>query len=157
MTNYSALAQELLHALDATGPRPPHEDISQTQRGEMAVLRLLATQRRQMLAGEISRSLSMTTSRIAAVLNSLEKKGLIERSADTADRRRVLVAMTKSGAALCAHRKACARRRLAAIFERLGQEDTDQFIRLIRRIAQISESLGACAPESGKQGKGGCL
>ena len=97
MTNYSALAQELLHALDATGPRPPHEDISQTQRGEMAVLRLLARENRQLLAGEISRGLGMTTSRIAAVLNSLEKKDMITRCVDPADRRRVVVALTARG------------------------------------------------------------
>ena len=97
MIDYAALAQELLHALDTTGPRPPHENISQTQRGEMAVLRLLARERRQMLAGEISRSLSMTTSRIAAVLNRLEKKEMITRLPDPADRRRVAVALTARG------------------------------------------------------------
>ena len=41
-------------------------------RGEMAVLRLLAVEKQPLLAGEISKKLSMTTSRIAAVLNSLE-------------------------------------------------------------------------------------
>ena len=101
MTNYSALAQELLHALDTAGPRPPHEDISQTQRGEMAVLRLLAEENRQLLAGEISRGLGMTTSRIAAVLNSLEKKDMITRCADPADRRRVVVALTARGEDFC--------------------------------------------------------
>lgn len=158
MDHYEELAHGFFEEMrQYRGFMPRQDDVSALMRGEMAVLRLLNDEQRRVSAGDLSRLLEMTTSRVAAVLNSLEKKGLIERSADTSDRRRVLVAMTKSGAALCAHRKACARRRLAAIFERLGQEDTDQFIRLIRRIAQISESLGACAPESGKQGKGGCL
>ena len=137
--------------------RPRQDDVSALMRGEMAVLRLLDDEQRRVSAGDLSRLLEMTTSRVAAVLNSLEKKGLIERCADAADRRRVLVALTERGGALCARKKEAARKRLAAVFERLGQEDTDQFIRLIRRSAQISESLGACAPESGKQGKGGCL
>ena len=137
--------------------RPRQDDVSALMRGEMAVLRLLDDEQRRVCAGDLSRLLEMTTSRVAAVLNSLEKKGLIERYADAADRRRVLVALTERGGALCARKKEAARKRLAAVFERLGQEDTDQFIRLIRRITQISESLGGCAPEHSKTGKGGCL
>lgn len=67
------------------------EQISATLRGEMAVMRLLGLNRNQhmqMAAGEISRQLGMTTSRIAAVLNSLEKKQLIVRRVDPKDRRR---------------------------------------------------------------------
>ena len=150
MTNYSALAQELLHALDTAGPRPPHEDISQTQRGEMAVLRLLATQRRQMLAGEISRSLSMTTSRIAAVLNSLERKGMIIRCADPGDRRRVVVRLTPSGEDFCLARRRDAERDFAHLLERLGEEDARQFVHLLGRVfAILSEERGACRRQGG--------
>ena len=150
MTNYSALAQELLHALDTAGPRPPHEDISQTQRGEMAVLRLLARERRQMLAGEISRSLSMTTSRIAAVLNSLERKGMIIRCADPGDRRRVVVRLTPSGEDFCLARRRDAERDFAHLLERLGEEDARQFVHLLGRVfAILSEERGACRRQGG--------
>ena len=150
MTNYSALAQELLHALDATGPRPPHENISQTQRGEMAVLRLLATQRRQMLAGEISRSLSMTTSRIAAVLNSLEKKEMIARLPDPADRRRVAVALTARGEDFCLARRKEAERDFTHLLERLGEDDARQFVHLLERAFTIlAEERGPCRRQGG--------
>ena len=138
MNHYEELAHRFFEEMRQYKEfRPRQDDVSALMRGEMAVLRLL----------------EMTTSRVAAVLNSLEKKGLIERCADAADRRRVLVALTERGGALCARKKEAARKRLAAVFERLGQEDTDQFIRLIRRIAQISESLGGRAPEGLKQAK----
>ena len=54
-----------------------------------------------MTAGELSSRLSMTTSRVAAVLGILEKKGLLERENDAVDRRRVLVSLTQAGEALC--------------------------------------------------------
>ena len=54
-----------------------------------------------MTAGELSSRLSMATSRVAAVLGSLEKKGLLERENDAVDRRRVLVSLTQAGEALC--------------------------------------------------------
>lgn len=150
MTNYSALAQELLHALDAMGPRPPHEDISQTQRGEMAVLRLLAEENRQLLAGEISRGLGMTTSRIAAVLNSLEKKGMITRLADPGDRRRVVVALTGRGEDFCRARRRDAERDFTHLLERLGEEDARQFVRLLGRVfAILAEEGGPCRRQGG--------
>ena len=150
MTNYSALAQELLHALDATGPRPPHEDISQTQRGEMAVLRLLAEENRQLLAGEISRGLGMTTSRIAAVLNSLEKKDMITRCADPADRRRVVVALTERGEDFHLARRREAERDFTHLLERLGEDDARQFVHLLGRVfAILAEERGPCRRQGG--------
>ena len=150
MTNYSALAQELLHALDTAGPRPPHEDISQTQRGEMAVLRLLAEENRQLLAGEISRGLGMTTSRIAAVLNSLEKKDMITRCADPADRRRVVVALTGRGEDFCRARRREAERDFTHLLERLGEDDARQFVHLLGRVfAILGEDRGSCRRQGG--------
>ena len=150
MTNYSALAQELLHALDTAGPRPPHEDISQTQRGELAVLRLLAEENRQLLAGEISRGLGMTTSRIAAVLNSLEKKDMITRCADPADRRRVVVALTARGEDFCRARRREAERDFTHLLERLGEDDARQFVHLLGRVfAILGEDRGSCRRQGG--------
>ena len=150
MTNYTALAQELLHALDATGPRPPHEDISQTQRGEMAVLRLLARENRQLLAGEISRGLGMTTSRIAAVLNSLEKKGMITRCADPGDRRRVVVGLTARGEDFHLARRKEAERDFTHLLERLGEDDARQFVHLLGRVfAILAEERGPCRRQGG--------
>ena len=37
---------------------------------------------------------------------------------------------------------ACVRRRLAAIFERLGMEDTREFMRIMGRVFDINEALG---------------
>ena len=150
MTDYPALAQQLLHMLDAAGPRPPHEDISQTQRGEMAVLRLLAEENRQLLAGEISRGLGMTTSRIAAVLNSLEKKDMITRCVDPADRRRVVVALTARGEDFCRARRREAERDFTHLLERLGEDDARQFVHLLGRVfAILTEDRGSCRRQGG--------
>ena len=109
-------------------------------RGEMAVLRLLAVEKQPLLAGEISKKLSMTTSRNAAVHNSLEKKKMIERCEDAEDRRRVLVRLTQEGMAFCKGRHAEARTRFAHLLERLGNEDARQFVNLLKRVFAILES-----------------
>lgn len=82
----------------------------------MAVMRLLHNgTKKKMTAGELSSRLSMTTSRVAAVLGSLEKKGLLERENDAVDRRRVLVSLTQAGEALCEKRKAHFKSKIALL------------------------------------------
>ena len=78
MNPYEQLAEQIFASLDKHRHMPP-EPVSGTIRGEMAVLRFLGQENRGMRAGAIAEELHMTTSRIAAVLNSLEKKDMITR------------------------------------------------------------------------------
>ena len=137
MDIYVSLAEELMEALDRKKKGPPHEDMSAAMRGELAVLRLLSEEERALTAGEISRLLRMTTSRIAAVLGALEKKGLIVRQADHADRRRVLVTLTESGTALCRMKRQCMLRRMTRLLAALGEEDAAHFVRLMKRAQAL--------------------
>ena len=138
----ASLTDELLRIMDEN-PHSLHDDqISATLRGEMAVMRLLggSGEQRQLAAGEISRRLSMTTSRIAAVLNSLERKQMIVRKPDPHDKRRVMVTLTEQGKAFCSEKHRCFRKRAARFFELLGEEDARDFVRLMRRVVQILSS-----------------
>ena len=133
MTYYAALAEELMRSLDQKIKSPPQEEISAAMRGEMAVLRLLRREEKPMPAGEISRALAMTTSRIAAVLGSLEKKGMILRQADAADKRRVLVTLTQKGGAFCQTRRQEVIAHMTEMLQYLGEEDAAHFVRIMKR------------------------
>lgn len=147
MELYEKLAKELMEAIAKRGPVPPKDKIGESIRGEMAVLRLLGEKDGQIAAGEISRLLNMTTSRIAAVLGSLEKKAYITRQADDADKRRVLVELTEKGRAFHAEKKAEACRHMQQILMRLGEEDAHEFVRLMKRMAEILPELAPPNPE----------
>ena len=134
MNSYTEMAIEMFHALDCKRKGPPFENMNTAIRGEMAVLRLLEEEKRTMSAGDISRALEMTTSRIAAVLASLVKKGLIIRQCDPGDRRRVLVSLTEQGVALCRKRKQRILEDMRKTLEALGEEDAAQFVRLLKRV-----------------------
>lgn len=103
-----------------------------------------------MTAGELSSRLSMTTSRVAAVLGSLEKKGLLERENDAVDRRCVLVSLTRAGEALCEKRKAHFKSKIALLLSMLG-DDAPEFVRLLGRMFEITSSdafrQGECIEE----------
>ncbi|MBE5800010.1 MAG: MarR family transcriptional regulator [Clostridiales bacterium] len=137
MDVYETLAEELIGSLDRRRKGPPHEEISAAMRGEMAVLRLLVQERSTMTAGEISRTLGMTTSRIAAVLGSLEKKAMILRRADERDKRRVLVTLTESGSSFCRRRREDAVRDMTALLDHLGEEDAAHFVRIMKRVHEF--------------------
>lgn len=144
MDAYRALAEELMLSLDRKHKAPPHEEISRTMRGEMAVLRLLVENGESMTAGEISRELRMKTSRIAAVLGSLEKKDMILRSPDAHDRRRVQVALTKKGSACCQRRRQQAVEDMTAMLAHLGHEDAVHFVRIMKRIHEFMPAHPPC-------------
>ena len=148
MTEYAALTEETLHGLTEEmtrlldeHPREARENrFSASLCGEMAVMRLLHNgTKKKMTAGELSSRLSMTTSRVAAVLGSLEKKGLLERENDAVDRRRVLVSLTQAGDALCEKRRQHFMKKISMLLSMLG-DDAPEFVRLLGRVFEITST-----------------
>ena len=142
MTGNAALTEEMTRLLDEH-PREARENrFSASLCGEMAVMRLLHNgTKKKMTAGELSSRLSMTTSRVAAVLGSLEKKGLLEREN---------VSLTQAGEALCEKRKAHFKSKIALLLSMLG-DDAPEFVRLLGRMFEITSSdafgQGECIEE----------
>ena len=89
-------AQELFRYLIAL-LRGPAEGIRDVSRGEMAVLAYLSFQKSPVNPTVLSEVFDLSTARIANTLNALEKKRYIERTHDTADRRKVTVSLTRQG------------------------------------------------------------
>lgn len=134
MERYTQLAQELMETLDKRKKGPPNEHVNKAIRGEMAVMRLLMTENKPMTAGDLSKALSMSTPRVAAVLGSLEKKGMLLRSADKSDKRRVLATLTEHGRAFCEEKRNHVLSDMAGMLKNLGEQDAADFVRIIKRI-----------------------
>ena len=151
MTGNAALTEEMTRLLDEH-PREARENrFSASLCGEMAVMRLLHNgTKKKMTAGELSSRLSMTTSRVAAVLGSLQKKGLLERESDEEDRRRVMVSLTEAGDRLCEKRKRHFMSKISKMLAMLG-DDAPEFVRLLGRVFEITSSdafrQGECIEE----------
>ena len=139
MIGNAELTEELVRLLDEYPREARDNRFSSTLRGEMAVMRLLHNSRQKMTAGELSSRLDMTTSRIAAVLGSLQKKGLLERESDEEDRRRVMVSLTEAGDRLCEKRKRHFMSKISKMLAILG-EDAPTFVHLLGRVFEITSS-----------------
>lgn len=143
MERYEALAREFFEAADRANLSPPVDRVRETMRGEAAVMRLLMRERRSLTPGEICRLLGMTSSRVAAVLASLEKKGMVARKSDETDRRRMPATLTASGLAFCRRRQRLAVAEFSALLCALGEEDAAQFVRILLRVLTLPK--GCCA------------
>ena len=138
MNEYEALARELMQSVDQHRKAPPHEEIGAAIRGEMAVLRLLMRETKPMTAGELSKQLRMTTPRIAAVLSSLEKKGMIHRKTDAGDKRRIQVTLTEQGSTFCLQKREQVISKMTLLLTQLGSEDAGHFVRIMKRIQEFT-------------------
>ena len=77
------------------------------------------------------------------VLKTLEAKGLVYRSHDTVDHRKVFVTLTDEGVRYTEEAFDRIHKRISAIIDALGEEDTEEFIRISKKIISISLALSS--------------
>ena len=111
--------------------------VSELARGELAVLRFLLQGNDGAGAKELSQRFQVNTSRTAAVLNSLEKKGYIRRVPFADDRRMIQVFITEEGRAYARGKQEEFLTHGAAMLEKLGEADTRHYIHIMKRLSEI--------------------
>ncbi|QDK70970.1 MarR family winged helix-turn-helix transcriptional regulator [Lactococcus protaetiae] len=108
--------------------------------GEMLVLVHLARAFGQtVFPSEIAEATRTSPTRVAKILNTLEKKGYIVRKTDVKDRRKVQVSVTELGNQKALQEKEKALTRISNVLEEMGQDDSEQFIRLLTQYLTITE------------------
>lgn len=140
MDFFEQVAREQVHAMILNHAR--REDLSKVfSQGEMRLLGCLNAGADGRTAGELSTLLDLSTARIAAMLNNLERKGAITRARDTADRRRVVVRLTEQGRneVQTSFNEAVAC--LSEVYRRMGEADTRELLRLSDRAGEIAQQI----------------
>ncbi len=89
---------------------------------------------------EISNLLQITPSGVTHLINSLEEAGYVERLPAPHDRRIVLVGLTDKGTKAAEALITNVQEQLTALFDHLGEDDSQTFIRLISRAIDFFES-----------------
>lgn len=135
---YDELAKELLDIRSNFLRIPSHQKISKLMQGESFVLNYLNTNGMTAHPKELSQKLSVSTARIASLLNHLEEKGLINRTADPEDFRQVIVQITPEGAELIQQIRRDVLEYTTKMLEELGADDAREYIRIQKRILHNS-------------------
>lgn len=108
-----------------------HHDLSVSARQVLAVLEGAGE---PLPAGEIAARLLVTTASMTAVLDTLERRGLVRRSPDATDRRRVLVDITEDGCALVDRYLPEIAALQTAVCGPLSEAERDELLRLLARV-----------------------
>lgn len=132
--DYTALANELLSVRANLLQVPANQQLSKMVKGELFVLNYLATHEKIIHPKELSEKMVVSTARIASLLNHMEEKKLVQRYADTADNRQVVVTLTDTGRQEIHRIRAEVISHVCAMLETLGPEDAQTYIRIQKKI-----------------------
>lgn len=112
--------------------------------GELSVLCILAKEEKPLMSGEIAQMLNLPTSRTAALLNALEKKGQIKRIHSKEDKRITYVSLTEKGEQICEDMKQSIFRKVKKAYEVLGKEEMEHFMNTVQKLCEISKEDSSC-------------
>ncbi|MCL2143392.1 MAG: transcriptional regulator [Methanomassiliicoccaceae archaeon] len=133
--NYDDLADEFLRSLQLIRKAGKQNVIQEGVRGEAFVLHYIREMHSGIIPGEISEAMGASSARVAAVLNSLESKGLITREIDSDDRRRIIVRLTEKGTEHAEEHRRDRIGMMKSILMMLGDEDAAEYVRITRKLA----------------------
>ena len=112
-------------------------------RGENGMLLYLYHVGRPMFPGELTEKLGLTTGRIANILKELEKSGLVVRTPDALDKRRVQVALTRQGEEAARAQNEEAVRYHAMLLSLLSEDEARQFLEMLQRMTSVLNAEGS--------------
>lgn len=135
--DYSELASELMQKMYKMRQARSQKQVDESMQGEQFMLHFISFHQRSVLPSEISNTMGISSARIAAALNSLERKGLITRQIDISDRRQILVDLTPEGKALANEQHQKTMETLTNTLRQLGEHDAREYVRIIGRLAEF--------------------
>ena len=114
--------------------------LSEVSKGEMAVLMYLMNEEDGVCASVISRFFKINTSRVAAILNSLSKKGMVQRQADSNDKRKIHIYLTEEGQAYTKQKVEILLSYMSEVLRYLGENDAREYIRIMKKCLIFKET-----------------
>lgn len=89
----------------------------------------------------LSKTLNLAPPTVTPMINSLEESGFIIRVGSKQDRRVVFIQLTEMGQTFLTEKEKHFKSNIQALVEYLGQEDTKELIRLVRKTANFLEQF----------------
>lgn len=142
--DYEELAKQFLHNSFQFRKRGHQKKIDETMQGEAFAILYILRQGDIVLPSEISNEMNISSARVAAMLNSLENKGLITRQIDKSDRRKILVELTQEGKEMAEKHNQMVVNNTARMLELLGEHDAKELVRIMGKLAKLAPKITNC-------------
>jgi len=138
--NYEELAKDFLKSMHEVQKARHQKFLQEGIQGESIILYHIR-KHSEVIPGQISDAMGISSARVAAVLNSLEGKGLITREIDSGDRRRIIVKLTPKGCEQAEEQRKRNIEMIKDILMRLGETDAKEYVRITGRLAEVLSDL----------------
>lgn len=132
-------AQEFLCKLHSCWAKSFFGKVDESQKGIGFVLVYLEGAKQEVIAGDLARELNVSTARIAALLKTMEKNGLIIRYHSSSDARQTVVEITQAGIDYVNKMKEQVLEKVELLLEKVGRKDMEEFIRISHKIKETLE------------------
>ena len=134
--DYRTLAEQLIELRTSLHLTPFSQELATLERGIFFALNFLMLHKNSAYPKDLSRGMGVSSARVAALLNHLEKEGLIRRSPDPKDSRQVIVSLTDSGVRAIRQKREEVLDIAAQTLEELGPEDAEALLRIQKKLAE---------------------
>ena len=114
------------------------QPVRELSQGENCVLIYLDSRTEDVTAVEIADRVSLTRPRITQIVSDLESRGLVSRTKDIEDRRKVNIRITDKGRELVQKQRDAAVENFASFLDKLD-DDADAFIRILHKTIEYFE------------------
>ncbi len=119
-----------------------HRKIDESSKGETFCLLYLKEVKQEVSPNELSNEMHISTARVAAILNTLQKKELITREINSTDRRKIVIKLTDKGLKKAKQHKKDVTNEIETILKSIGTKDSQELLRIITKINKILEKEG---------------
>jgi len=123
--------------LDESHPEKLMKKRNETRAGIGAVLRFLSQSDKPMTAGAISRSMNVSTARVAVLLNKMEAKGFIRRTTGAEDARTVVVSLTALGTQTVQKLRESLYQDIGVLIDTIGMDRLVEYATISREIRAV--------------------
>ena len=138
--NYNEKAEEILETVTK---RKKYIDKvpSNISQGESGVLLYLLNSNNNVSQSDLSEKLDVSIARIVAIINTLQKKELIEKKIDANDKRKTIISITEAGKEIITQRKKQAIQFIENVIKELDEKEIEQYIAINKKIEEISNKI----------------
>jgi MarR family transcriptional regulator, organic hydroperoxide resistance regulator len=136
--DYTKLAQDFMEVMNQLRKRKTQKHLNDSMQGEHFILFYVSHHQGDSIPSEISNEMGISTARIAAALNNLESKGMITRTIDVTDRRRILIKLTDAGQKHVEQHHKMIMEITTNMLKYLGEDDAKDLIRIMKKLAEKS-------------------
>lgn len=137
---YEKSAKELISLMSGLRKAHTEKHIDMFSRGKGMMLECVEKNGGVIMPGEIAKNTGVSTARVAAFLNAAEKEGYIKRQSVEDDRRKIKVILTDMGIEKVKKEREKNFAKITLFLERLGEADTENLIRIMRKMQEIVNS-----------------